>query len=217
MLGGTKTVAIVVCKKCGKNISDTVDTCIHCGALISELTEDKNSNQESTENDFINNEIDENKEKGELIDYRLFDQDQRIELEKQFLQSDKRAMNYMRKNIESVSYMRIFMWFFYPYLLSHLFTEKILSFIDAPVYDDILNIIGSLLLIILGMILMICFIYSVVHQTKIKFSNKKYYYMKKFQKWLKEEKNIDYYPPFVNIKEKEKFDKIDINLYDYYL
>ena len=69
--------------------------------------------------------------------------------------------------------------------------------------------------IALGALLIGMFIYSIVKRIYYRSINAKYVYMKKFQRWLNNEKNIEYFPPLKTIRQQMLFDNIDLDNLSY--
>ena len=85
-------MAIIICKKCGKRVSDTVDVCIHCG---------QNPKEEIIEKieEVPTKEIPEKK----TVEYYDLSEREQIRLEAEFAQQDKSAKKYLLDSFESIS------------------------------------------------------------------------------------------------------------------
>ncbi len=200
-------MALIVCKHCGQKISDTVEMCIHCGALIS--GEPFVQKEESEDADTL----DRNKEeKTAQYDYEKYNEDIRIQLEQQFLTTDKWARSFRRKGVEIQKFKSLFSWgIILPVLIvlavrycySNVFKESFYNEIPLGIAG-----MGAILLFTVSLILtVVLFFVGMVYKRSLN----KYIYMKKYQRWLLEEKNVRYTPVFLDKKSKEKFEKLDID------
>ena len=217
-------MALIICKCCGKKISDTVKTCIHCGAQLSDET---NCHLSSDSEEFfpfddsdcesvsVNSDIDsatdddnqtENKKK--FVNFNTFDEKQKTLLEKEFLKTDKWAMKYRRNKEESEDYLDVFITGVFLLLIYVLCTIKF-KFYSITAINPNLDKIALFLLIAAGAISGFAIIYFFVSKIIYAVSDKKYIYIWKFQKWIREEKSIEYNPPFLSVKEKAKFIQIN--------
>ena len=124
-------------------------------------------------------------------------------------------MKYRRRRAENIHFFLIFCWIITInlILLNHLF-DLFNQLLDEPVYNQSLSEASEYLLIALLVFALACLIYSIINSIIMKISIKQYVYMKKFQKWLKEEKGMDYMPPLQKIKQKRIFDSIDLETFN---
>ena len=200
-------MALIVCKKCGQKISDTVELCIHCGALIS--GEPVVEKEESKDVDIPNQN---KEEKMVQYNYEKYDEDIRIQLEQQFLTTDKWAKSFRRKGVEIEQFKSLFSWGLILPALIVLVVKCCYSYIFKESYYNELflgiAIIGAISLFAVSLILtVVLFFVGVAYKRSLN----KYIYMKKYQRWLLEEKNVRYTPVFLDQKSKEKFEKLDID------
>ncbi|MBR2965516.1 MAG: zinc ribbon domain-containing protein [Clostridia bacterium] len=203
-------MALIECSRCGKKISDTTDTCIHCGASTKPLNFDETS---SFQNEQYGNES--SNESTCLPDFDSFGDDCKTELEKEFLKTDVRAMKYRRRRAEIGQFFRIFCWIVSAnFIISIFLTEVSSQIIGNTVYYKTLDKLSEYLFVALIVLALSCLIYAIVTPIVMKISVKRYVYMKKFQKWLREEKKIDYTPPLMKIKQKNIFDSIDLETFN---
>ena len=87
-------MALIICKKCGKNISDTSTRCIHCGTPIKDEAETlKVESPAKPKNETLT-------PSKKLANFHKLSEDQQVALENEFLKSDKSARKYRRKGIE---------------------------------------------------------------------------------------------------------------------
>lgn len=213
-------MAIIICKHCGNKVSDTVDTCIHCGVSLTEFKETKATADDTKAADIPICEDTEEKtvkktqeeENKPLVNFDRFDESRRLALEEEFLKSDTWAMKYRQRKEEVSSYGAIVLFYFNAFLLAGIiFKEKLVNLLEKVIYNDTFDKLGGYLMIAGGVALLLCLGYVIAYRVISIFSIKEFVYMKKFQKWLREERNIDYIPPILTIKEQEKFDSVDLN------
>ena len=203
-------MALIECSRCGKKITDTAENCIHCGAPTHILDSDDKSTC------ITDQCISENAgESDRLPSYNSFGEDYKLELEREFLKSDVRAMKYRRRRAEISRFVLMFFGILFAlfFVIKFLFEvpDEILS---NTVYNKPLDKLSEHLLIAIIIYAFSCLIYAIVASIIMKISIKQYVYMKKFQKWLKEEKGIDYMPPLQKIKQKRIFDSIDLETFN---
>lgn len=195
-------MALICCNKCGKKISDTAHSCVHCGAPL----EDNITQEETTvsqENAHYLYEI-------VLPQFGALPEDQQIALENEFLKSDKRARNFYRKTIEYKKFFLIFFIILPVFSVLLKIQEKIVgSFEDSAAYNqtmiDIAETFALLSVFIWVFTAAVEIYYIIVLRNKFK----QLAYSKKLQKWLREEKAIIYDPIFDTEKEKNMFEQID--------
>lgn len=191
-------MAIIICKKCGKKVSDTTDVCIHCGHPTHE---EKSSDKEEKI------KIEKN-----VYNFNSFAEDDKLILERDFLRADKWAMNYRTRKEEISSFLAMLAITLFCLVLA----LKIVGYVNkdffaGEIYNESFAAIAISCLIALLALLLVISVYSVCMNINFKVTMARFIYMKKFQKWLKENKNIEYTPPFIKTKEKEIFEKINID------
>ena len=201
-------MALIICKHCGQKISDTVEVCIHCGTLIngeSFVQKEEDLNSISTP------DCDENKKRTQY-DYNKYDEDIRIQLEQEFLTTDKWARSFRRKSIEIEKFKSLFYWgLILPILIVIAARYCYSNIFKESYYNEIaLGIAGfgvAFLFTVSLILTVILFFKGIVYKRCLN----KYIYMKKYQRWLSEEKGVRYAPVFLDKKSREKFDKLDID------
>ncbi len=206
-------MALIICEKCGKKISDTVPKCIHCGAVVKKETNDRTCSQKEE----VKKPLEKNVAKVQLkAQYFSLDSSTQNKLEKEFLAQDKKAMKFKRKEIEFKKFSALGNFALYASAFCILGIRVLLTkvlgvteFFNA----EYAGIGAAGLFVTLGLGILIS-IFSFVGKTIFNRSTKKYIYMKKFQRWLKRDKDIDYDPIFVTNSEKSIFDQIDLNTMD---
>lgn len=196
-------MAIIICKSCGKKVSDTVDICIHCG---------KSPTKEITEAPKETNPKDSN----EVKKQNFFDlnQKQQFALESEFLKQDKFAKRYMLDTMEFGFYITPLC--FYPILA--VLALRLIRFLsqafNIPLGENVINETFSTLAAVFGIgLIVLCacmFIYGLGKKVYNLITQARFVYMKKFQKWLIENKDIVFYPELKNARQKAIFDAINI-------
>ena len=107
-------MALITCKNCGKNISDTTEKCIHCGALVGV---DVETTADSADNASVKTE---NKTEKKIKFLAMSDEDQ-IKLEEEFLDSDPDAFKWYKSFYEKKIVSGVMVVLMIPCLLGMLF------------------------------------------------------------------------------------------------
>ena len=189
-------MSLVVCEKCGKKVSDTRNTCVHCGALLQNKIEKSNKQTES------------------LINFDNLDSSKKIQMEQEFIEKNKGAYKYKQKTTFD-KFATFTMIFNFLFLICYFAFMIYLSVAEPSWYDEN-NIDETIAFSSLGCVVfsfLIILLWKIVEAIKIivnRNSIKKYVYIKEFQKWLLEKKNINYIPIFNRDSQKEIFDNIDL-------
>lgn len=197
-------MAIIVCKNCGKKVSDTVDTCIHCG---------HNPNEEVVETveQAVVKETQEEKTEEKTIDFNELSNEEQLKLETEFLKEDKWAKKYMRNRIELSSYAKPI--FLYPILL-YIVLRLLHSFTDIFYEANVINKDAEFIAIVSGIgLATVCitmFAYSILKKVYNVVIHARYIYYRKLQKWLYEKKNISFFPKLRTLRQKALFESIII-------
>ena len=199
-------MALIVCKKCGKRVSDTAEKCIHCGASLTD-----NDDAVKQEKETISKNIDEQSDL-KIPEYSSYDDDDKIRLENEFLKSDRWAKKFRRMGIELGKFKSLFlevMFAFVAYVGICRYCYN--NVFNKTIYNEK---IMAYSIVIISFLFVICFalliatsIMGIVHKRSVK----KYIYMKKYQRWLLKEKGISYTPLFVELKEKAIFDNVNLD------
>lgn len=191
-------MAIIICKNCGKKVSDTVDVCIHCG----------NNPKEENKNNVIevSNEFAEVK----TVEFDDLKEKEQLKLEAEFVKQDKWAKRYMLDVIELPSFGRLL---YYPAIaivilrILHRLTEV---FATGELINEELSVIAAISGIGLVVLPLCTFFYSVVKRIYNRITQAHLIYLKKFQKWLMDNQNISYYPELKNLRQKATFESMNI-------
>ena len=80
-------MALIICKNCGKRVSDTAEKCIHCGASLAEELIEEVKEEEIAKEEV--NKVEKEEEGPKLIDFAYYNTDDQLELQKEFNKSDK--------------------------------------------------------------------------------------------------------------------------------
>lgn len=198
-------MALIICKNCGKKVSDTAKNCIHCGVsllleevppqppAVEEMVEQKEQTSEKLDN---------------FVKFKNLDKKQQKALLKEFWKEDLPARKYQKKK----TILEFFQSGIFVYLLiPNLVTMAIwFVFRFQPQSTEGFLLILSLFaaMIILPPILML--IFGIIMKLTVNSKVKTLAYKKRFQIWAKETKQIVYKPTFVNCVESQMFEQIDI-------
>ena len=195
-------MALIICKHCGRKVSDTVSDCIHCGNSLQteELVE---NSAPIVEDKFI---------EPEKKSFNALNSDTRYALEQEFLTVDKKALKIKRteaefKKFSSLCSTMIFLGLALI-LISRFVAQRIFK---GEIYDEKMLLVGACL-IIFGLIGggIVCGIINIVLKIIYKRSAKRCIYLKRFQIWLYETKDLRYEPIFINKREEAIFKKLDL-------
>ena len=196
-------MALITCKNCGKKISDTVEKCIHCGATtkepdVKETSISKEQNSEANE-------------AGKTVFNKLSEKEQ-IKLENEFLKFDKKARIYRRKIFEAKRFaLLVFLIPLITRVLSAGQKGAIEKLFEGKIYDPKMLDLSEKCLIPLIAVLLMSIVLCIYSATTYKKRENKQLYAKKFQRWLKEEKNIVYKPNFISEKDRVVFEEINLD------
>ena len=193
-------MALIVCNKCGKKVSDTVEKCVHCGAKLS-----------------LKNDEPEVKEKKEKIRFFSLPDIEQDRLKDQFNLHDPEAGKWVHKMTRCYRALKIgramliISWIIYgisTVVLSNRF-EKISEDTSAM----IAIVIGLCVVVIAGVVgFFLTVINSINARNKGRYGQKKIYvYLKKFDAWLAT-KDIIYDIKFETAKNKELYESIDLDI-----
>jgi len=211
-------MALTVCNNCGKKVSDTVEKCIHCGAPIGtpqDINCDESSSQPdgNVKKDFeTDTQKDTEGAQKPAKKYFSLSSAERGKLEEEFLYDDKMSMKWYRKSYVSRKIRKLgaIGWFM------HLFLMIVFSFVpNLDMVESELNqkfaVIGlccALVLMFGGLLtVIISVILNIIWNRKIKI----YIYLRRFERWLAEKKDIDYNMSFESSRDRMLYDSIDVN------
>ena len=192
-------MALIVCKKCGKNISDKSEKCIHCGQPLKEITESKEVDKAA-------------KALENMPKFNALNGVTRRKLELEFIKTDKWAYVYRRRGVE-IPKLGKFALAMPVFLAAGVAAVTIVAesvnngFVLTPWLEK-----ASFVFYALSASMMAVAILLLIYN-RIQYSNKvnRMTYNKKFQKWLRDVKKVNYQPSFRTEREKCLFDEIEID------
>lgn len=192
-------MALIVCKKCGKNISDKSEKCIHCGQPLKEITESKEVDKEA-------------KALENMPKFNALDGVTRRKLELEFIKTDKWAYVYRRRGVE-IPKLGKFAFAMPVFIVAGVAAVSIVAeginngFVMTPWLENASGVFMALSVAMMP-VAIILLIYN-----RIQYSNKvnRMTYNKKFQKWLRDVKKVNYQPSFRTENEKYIFDEIELD------
>lgn len=221
-------MALMQCSNCGGKVSDTVANCIHCGAPIKKTEQvDINDNirqKESvteTEKPKANEPEINNPEKKKPVNkkpevklspYSKLSDEKKIALENEFLKTDKRARRYRRKGVEKGKYLSITFWILvFARLLLAAQSYVVENYFGGEIFNQQYIEYSYYCLGALAVIWIASFIMGLYCAISYRGVIKKHTYNKKFQKWLRDKKKIEYVPNLIDERDRQIFEQIDLN------
>ena len=192
-------MALIVCKKCGKNISDKSEKCIHCGQPLKEITESKEVDKAA-------------KALENMPKFNALNGVTRRKLELEFIKTDKWAYVYRRRGVE-IPKLGKFALAMPVFLAAGVAAVTIVAesvnngFVLTPWLEN-----ASFVFYALSASMMAVAILLLIYN-RIQYSNaiNRMTYHKKMQAWLRDVKKINYQPSFRTEREKCLFDEIEID------
>lgn len=191
-------MALIVCKNCGKSISDTTKKCIHCGHPV------------NMQDEIIEKAVEEETVDDPYADYPIFHElpaPDRKRLEREFLSTDRWAMKYRRGSEEITKYGKLGVLAIIMMIITRFLLKEFVN-VNDPVGIENLAIACNY---IINAILYGCFamiVYLIVRTNK---SRNRAVYDKRFQKWLREVKEINYVPNFSTESDRFVFEQTDVD------
>ena len=192
-------MALIVCKKCGKNISDKSEKCIHCGQPLKEITESKEVDKAA-------------KALENMPKFNAINGVTRRKLELEFIKTDKWAYVYRRRGVE-IPKLGKFALAMPVFLAAGVAAVTIVAesvnngFVLTPWLEK-----ASFVFYALSASMMAVAILLLIYN-RIQYGNaiNRMTYHKKMQAWLRDVKKINYQPSFRTEREKCLFDEIEID------
>ena len=192
-------MALIVCKKCGKNISDKSEKCIHCGQPLKEITESKEVDKAA-------------KALENMPKFNALNGVTRRKLELEFIKTDKWAYVYRRRGVE-IPKLGKFALAMPVFLAAGVAAVTIVAesvnngFVLTPWLEK-----ASFVFYALSASMMAVAILLLIYN-RIQYSNaiNRMTYHKKMQAWLRDVKKINYQPSFRTENEKYIFDEIELD------
>ena len=193
-------MAIIVCKNCGKNISDSCEKCIHCGTNI-KIDNFSTTNQDKPLTKTVQKTYE------DLPEYA------QLELENEFIEKNADMMKYKRKikGAETFANYSTYMFFFHwiIFMFFRFIFQIVPKFSIHIVNKNIFSIV-SLLNFFFGIIGCLLFITGIISKKIINNKIKSFTYIKKLKIWLEKEKGITYNVLFQSEKEHQIFNQLEI-------
>ena len=192
-------MALIVCKKCGKNISDKSEKCIHCGQPLKEITESKEVDKAA-------------KALENMPKFNALNGVTRRKLELEFIKTDKWAYVYRRRGVE-IPKLGKFALAMPVFLAAGVAAVTIVAesvnngFVLTPWLEK-----ASFVFYALSASMMAVAILLLIYN-RIQYGNaiNRMTYHKKMQAWLRDVKKVNYQPSFRTEREKCLFDEIEID------
>jgi hypothetical protein len=181
-------MALITCPNCGKQVSDTTQICIHCGKPIKQTIEK------------------EDVEVGNLKNYDDLDFSTKVELQKEFDRTNPKYEKYLNKISTYTKINRI----------SNIVT--IVAIVIAVL--GLLMGTSKIAIVVLILALIVFFVSDIIDIACpfliIRHKKKSLIVLKKYQKWLRETKSIDYHVTFsANERKWQKyFENINADFQD---
>ena len=220
-------MALITCKNCGRNVSDTRETCVHCGASL------RDESQIQQENPSVCGEQEQIETPAELQsceraaasdtettlgeETRVFaylTASEKKQLEDEFLENDKWARNYLRQKTEFKKFRRTFYWFLVGIVAVIVIVRSVAMeqarLLEYYIVDESLIEAAAISLVALAALCLGMFLYGMIGPIYVSITHKKYKYSKKFMLWLEKEKRVKYSPPLTFEREKKIFDNIKV-------
>ncbi len=197
-------MALIVCKHCGKSVSDTRENCIFCGGLL--------KGRKERQKEIVVAPTPIVKER-KTKNYDSLSLEEKQQLEKDFLKQDKRALSYRRKTRAYDAFNGITYLGLACIVLILVVTNVFFNGVERDPNKEIYEKLSMICLVVLFVGLLGLRIAGWTIEAISKNSVKYYVYLKKYQKWLLA-KNIEYIPAFKKEKQKEIFNQVDLKIMD---
>ena len=197
-------MALIICSECGKKVSDSAKTCIHCGAPLSaEETAEKTAVPEKKEE-----KVPHPQPSDGMIRFKSLGKKKQEELVHTFWDEDPIAKRYQKKRcILNNLYFICGGFQFLPGLLflamHFLFKFKIQN--EKMLVVSLMALSVCFVLFTLSL-----FVTRIIEKLTVDQKLKKYTYEKRFHIWAKT-RNVDYYPVFAKSADKALFEQINID------
>ena len=184
-------MALINCPHCGKQISDKSSVCVHCGGRIGA-------------------------EPPQLKKYTSLTNEEKYQLEDEFYYKLHPKYGKMIGRRASIKYLKsksslavLFVWVVWAITLA---ARYLRDFIEFPLN----NVLFLLAIAVSFIILLVLFIAMIASSIMLyKTHNRLIIAIKRFQKWLYDEKQIIYEPSFKSRRFRTYFDNLNLKLTDY--
>ena len=191
-------MALITCENCGKSVSDTKETCIHCGFPLQKVQLSQESIPES-------HQANENKK------YDKLSKHEKETLVREFWDEDTESHKYQNK---------LYVWdelkeCFTTHTIILLLALAVTSFIVHYIKNQSAFFMTIGMSLILGVVGFLGLVITFFQNKKLNSKTRKLAQEKRFQQWLSSSKCIDYIPQFLNIKEQYLYEQINLDLFKF--
>ena len=184
-------MALITCKNCGKNVSDTRETCIHCGHSLKEEAPPAPAPE---------------KQKSEFAKLGQYEQEMLV---KEFWTSNSDARRYREKIYFWTEFKKSFRIYGILLILFIGLQVGLLDFIGQYIKNQTAFLAFLAAILIYVAIAFICALAFLAKGKKLKKKTYRFAEERAFQKWLLESKNITYTRMFFDVEEKQMFEQSD--------
>ena len=194
-------MALITCKKCGRSVSDTRETCIHCGTLLREEIDEL---EEAVSEERIATEPEMQGKEPENNFHQLSAEVQKAlvwEFQRSVPEVGKHAKRFLKAQF-CVIYIGGFLLL---NLLLRMCEPYFVQYIRNPIMYRIVFFDFTV------PILLLIWFFAVLKRNRLNSKKKKIALQKKFEYWLKKEKSITYLPEFFDLKQKQEYEQINID------
>ena len=200
-------MALIICKTCGKKVSDTAKACIHCGEpiLCEEGLQITPVLEEKKEDNVISATISDS-----MVKFKSLGEIQQEELVHAFWKADKIAIHYQKKKLILDYLKEGFLFLILPPALSTIFLSIFRFKVQSP--DLLIFVLASCVIGIAAYGLK-ALLFKIVEKLTVNRKVKRLTYEKRFQAWAKTEKKIDYTPVFTGKNDEQMFEQINIDTF----
>lgn len=201
-------MALIICKTCGKKVSDTAKACVHCGEPM--LTEETILAVPPPEakKQAIHIETDTDT----MVQFKSLGEGQQEDLVHAFWEDDKIAMHYQKKKL-ILARLRICFWF--PLLFLPGICTVISFFVlkwqpQSPNFFIFILLFDIVCPAFFGLKALL---FKIIDKLTVGRKEKRIAYIKRFHIWAKTKKQIDYTPIFARDTDAQMFEQIDIDTF----
>ncbi len=200
-------MALIICKNCGKSISDKSNLCIHCGA--------------STAHTIATEAPQNNQSRKDIPSYNLLTKNEREALKEKFIEECSAKDSWLRRYILKAHEIKLNSRCCFISIIAHWgmkLAYSFFGFLCDPISQDSAYNLHSILKtthecakyftwIFLGILVL----YTIVSLIFLRVNISHLIFKKKLQKWLRDEKQMEYSPAFKNEKMRQRFSHLDLN------
>ena len=201
-------MALTVCRHCGKKVSDTVDTCIHCGGLIAEPVSEPETVQEEITPPVAPKE--EKKTSNTAYDYYVYSDERRLKLEESFLKTDPWARKYRYTEIELRKFRDLCGSVFFGMFLGALGLWLLYVYVFEMKECNVdLVMTTAKIAGVVAAVDVLCWIVLGILHAVYRNSDNKLIYLKRYKRWLLKEKDVSFNPNFAKKSDQQRFKEVD--------